>query len=659
MFEIKNKEIRNYKILWDQIGINPSIQLKTGIKRKRFPLTKQFTKNRSNIYYVNNYVELKGKWDNSPGFGSLLNLKLKNISDSSIRITRLVFPAENGLDKFLKGFESNNISFLRNGYQSWSTSKSYRLKEKPLRPWLQLVSLVSSNMANLPSNTPGNLSSEMHSVISDLKTGNSFLVGQTNPFNQFFYIRLILYKKEKKTNYFELVYDFGRKMVLPGETIKLDGIIMAQDQTTILLEKYYKYINSKMKINILNKHIKGWCTWYYYFNKISPEIIEKNISILKYKKADIDFIQIDDGYQKFVGDWLDLKNKFNGRMKEISNVIQEAGYIPGIWIAPFIADKKSELVKIHPEYTLKNEYGSPLKAGYNPIWPGKFYYGLDITNPRLEEYIRKVIRTYVHEWGFSYLKLDFLFGGCLRGGTHHNLNLTKAEVLKYGMKIIQEEAGKNVIINGCGMPISTGIGNVDFMRVGPDTGPFWNKVSGSFLHTGAMNGAKNSIRNFMARSMMNKYLWINDPDCLMIRRKKTNLNSYQRLSQINAIILSGGLLTYSDDFSDLTDKTIEEINKINQLSKICFNGNAIACDLMENPIPEIYYNTSGFIGIFNFKKTHCDKEINLKDYNDLPGNINYLKDVWTGEIIKIKNNNIIKLTKMHSSSSRLFEIKKI
>lgn len=656
MFDLKNKDTQDYKILWDQIGINPSIQLKFGIKRKLFHLTKQFTKNRSNLYYVNNYIELKGKWDNSPAFGSLLNLKLKNISDSSIRITRLVFPAENGLDNFLKGFESNNTSFLRNGYQSWSTSKSYRLKEKPLRPWLQLVSLVSSNMANLPSNTPGNLSSEMYSIICDLNTGNSFLVGQTNPFNQFFYIRLILHKKEKKTNYFELVYDFGRKMVLPGETIQLDGIIMAQEHASILLDQYFKYIKNKMKINLINKQMKGWCTWYYYYNKITPEIIHKNISILKSKKINIDFIQIDDGYQKYVGDWLDLKTKFKDRMKEISNTINEAGFRAGIWLAPFIADKKSELVRFHPEYILKNEYGNPLIAGYNPLWPGKYYYGLDITNPRFEEYIRKVIRTYVHEWGYTYLKLDFLFGGCLRGGTHHKLEFSKAEVLKYGMKVIHEEAGKNVIYTGCGMPISTGIGNVDLMRIGPDTGPFWNKFTDSFLHTGAMNGVRNSIRNFMARSMMNKYLWINDPDCIMIRKKRTNLNLNQRLSQINAIILSGGLLTYSDDFSELSDDILNEINKINYLSEKCFNGNAIVCDLMEQPIPEIYYNTSGYIGIFNFKKITVEKEINLNDYIDIPNKISKLKDVWNKEIIKIKNNKIIKIDKMHAYSSRLFEI---
>ena len=115
-------------------------------------------------------------------------------------------------------------------------------------------------------------------------------------------------------------------------------------------------------------------------------------------------------------------------------------------------------------------------------------------------------------------------------------------------------------------------------------------------------------------------------------------------------------MTYSDDFSELSDDILNEINKINYLSEKCFNGNAIVCDLMEQPIPEIYYNTSGYIGIFNFKKITVEKEINLNDYIDIPNKISKLKDVWNKEIIKIKNNKIIKIDKMHAYSSRLFEI---
>jgi len=656
MFEsTSNQDKKRYRILWDQIGLFPSIQLKIGIKRKVFPLTKQYTKKRDTLYYVNNFIELKGKWDNSPGFGSLLSLKIKNVSDSSIRITRLVFPTENGLDNFLKGFKPSDISFLRNGYQSWSTARSYKLKDKPLRPWLQLVSLASSNMANLPSNTAGNLSSEMYSIICDLSSHESFLVGQSTPFNQFFYIRLKFYRTGFKMNHIELVYDFGRKMLEKGETIQLDGIIMAQGETSGLLLKYFNYIKNKHKIKEHEKNFKGWSSWYYYYNKITPNIIYRNLLKIKEEKLDIDYIQIDDGYQKNVGDWLDLTHNFKGQMKKITDTIKDNGFIPGIWIAPFIADKKSELISIHPEYILKDQYGKPLVCGYNPSWKGLFYYALDITYPRFEEYLRKVIRTIVHEWGFEYLKLDFLFGGCLRGGTHHNLALTRTEVLKYGMKVIREEAGSNVILAGCGMPISSGIGMVDLMRVGPDTAPYWKKISGTILHTGAMLGLRNSLRNNMVRCTMSKSLWINDPDCLMIRKKKTKLTSHQRKSQINTIILLGSSLFLSDNMLELSKEIIDEIKTIISLNDKCFHGKCIALDLMEKALPEILYNTAGYIGIFNFKNRTLTKEIELNRY-ELTKSIKKLQDIWNNEIIEVNKEGIFRLDKMHPYSSRLFKV---
>jgi alpha-galactosidase len=648
-------EKRNYPILWDQIGIQPSIQLKYGIRRKLFPLYKILTEKRGELAFGNDFVKLTGKWDNSPEFASLLSLKLTNISKKSIRLTRLVFPTENGLDAFLNGFNPGDISFLRNGYQSWSTSRSYKITDKPLRPWLQIVSLTSSNLANLPSNTPGNLSSEMYSVITDLKKQESFLVGQAAPFNQFFYIRLVLFKKESRESYFELVFDFGRKMIMPGETVNLDGILMAKGEP-FLQEKYFNYIKKQMKIKIPDENVRGWSTWYYYYNKITPEIIYKNIDVIKSKKIDLDFIQVDDGYQKFVGDWLDLNPPFIDKMKEISDKIKEAGYKPGIWIAPFIADKKSDLVQTYPDYLLRTEYGRAIIGGYNPVWPGRYYYGLDITNPRFEEHIRNVIRTIAKEWGFEYFKLDFMFGGCLRGGNHINFKLTRAEVLKYGLKIIREEAGNSAVLVGCGMPLSPGIGTVNSMRVGPDTAPQWIKRMGNFLRTGAMIGTRNSTRNFMVRSFMHKRLWLNDPDCLMLRSTKTSLSKYERMSHINSVILSGGLLLFSDNFEELTDDNFDEMEIINAVSRECFKGNAIPVDIMEKEIPEIFYNTSGYIGFFNFKNYSATKEFDLSEMPWIEQKSCQLQDIWTNEIIDIPLNRVIYLKNMPKHSSRLFKL---
>ncbi|HUV08841.1 MAG TPA: glycoside hydrolase family 36 protein, partial [Spirochaetia bacterium] len=636
------------RIPWDQVPILPSVQLKFGIKRQIFPLKREESKARGHLEYHNEYIVLKGRWDNEPGIGSLFSSNLTNISASSIRITRLVFPTENGLNDFIRDFDPNKISFLRNGYQSWSTARSYRVKEKPLRPWLSLVSLASSNMANLPSNTAGFLSSEMYSLICNLKTEETFLVGQSAPFNQFFYIRLNLFQKLTRMSHFELVYDFGRKLIEPGETVELDGIIMAKGELASLQESYFSYLNRRMKIKVPKKNVTGWSSWYYYFNKIAPADILSNVQAIRERDISIDFIQIDDGYQRKVGDWLSLNPDFENKMRFMADSIRSSGFEPGIWIAPFVAEKGSELANNHPEYILRDEYGKPIVAGYSVFWHSHWYYGLDITNPRFEEYLRHVIKTIVQEWGFTYLKCDFLFGGCLRGGTHHNLNLTRAEVLKYGMNVIRQEAGKKAFIVGCGMPLSTGIGTVDAMRVGPDTGPYWIQLTGALLHTGAMVGVRNSIRNFIVRSGMHKYLWLNDPDCLMIRRKGTHLSKHERYSQINSIILSGGLLLYSDNFKTLPEDLFDQIDRINSINRECFAGRATPIDLMEREIPELYYNSSGYLGVFNFSNRKKNKHLDLQRFEPLMGKVGKLVDVWSEEEFYPDRMGTLSFQELHS-----------
>ena len=642
------------RIPWDQIGLDPVLQLKFGINRRQFALKQRPATGRSDLVYENRLVRLEGKWKEIDGLGSRLSLRLANIADESIRITRLVFPAENGIDSYVASFKAADISFFRNGYQSWSTARSYLQKDKPLRPWLQLVSLANSNLSNLPSNVPGVFSSEMYTVIANRADGESFLVGQGPPFNQFFYIRLNLFDRPNRRTHFELTYDFGRKMIMPGESIELDSIYVGMGHTHELLHTYFREIGRKADVKLPKKNVHGWCSWYFCYNKISPSIIRENIIALKRARdeagAKIDFVQIDDGYQRAVGDWLDLAEPFEDQMRLLADEIRDAGFTPGIWIAPFVAAKKSRLIEVHPEYVLRDENGKRITAGFNVFWPGRYYYGLDITNPRYEEYLRKVVRTVVGEWGYPYLKCDFLFGGCLRGGTHHELELSRAEVLRRGMEIVREEASEStkdeVFLVGCGMPLSAGVGTVDAMRVGPDTGDYWVNIQGKLLRTGAMVGARNSIRNSVVRGQMHNALWLNDPDCLMLRTSGTRLSTDQRRAQINTIALTGGLLLYSDDFSSLSSEISTELPIIQAVSEDCFNGRLIPMDMMDRELPQIVLNTAGYLGVFNMSRRTRSITVpmgRLLDtaeavasiWNGKLRNPWTLHEVWTGDSVPV------------------------
>lgn len=644
----------DHAIFWDPLAQSPVVQLKEGILRRRYPLALVPTDGRDNVVYENEYVRLEGIWRELDAGCCTLSLRLTNRNDLSIRVTRLTFPAENGLDSFLQGLSLQETTFLRNGYQSWSTARSYHAADKPLRPWLQVVSQVSSNMANLPSNIPGMFSSELYAAISGEKGEDAFLVGQGSPFRQFFYIDFHLHPGEGRSSFFNLTYDFGRRLIRAGETIELDAMIFSRGPLRDVQEKYFKKIAEDMELRPPEKALRGYGTWYYYFEKIHPDQILSNLAELKRRKIDLSLFQIDDGYQTQVGDWLDLKEEFQGRMRGLADAIGEAGYMSGLWIAPFVAGRKSRLAGIHPDYLLKNEYGRKLIAGYNPTWPGSVYYGLDVTNPRYEEYLRKVIRTIVRDWGFKFLKCDFLFAGCLRSAIHYRMDLSRAEVLRYGMEVIRDEAGPDVLIEGCGMPLVPGIGTVDLMRVGPDTGPFWVKRTGKLLRTGAMMGVRNSIRNTFVRSPMHRKLWLNDGDCLMLRKNRTKLSKQERYSHINALVLSGGPLLISDDVTRFDDELWARYGTIAALNGECAAGDCLALDLMAREIPELIYNTAGCLGIFNMGERAAAKRADLSGV--LPSGAWSLVDLWSGERLDLAPDRILSLPKIPAHGSRLFRV---
>ena len=334
------------------------------------------------------------------------------------------------------------------------------------------------------------------------------------------------------------------------------------------------------------------------------------------------------------------------------------GFKPAIWIAPFIAEKDSVLVKENPEFVLKNEKGKPIKAGFNPVWEGLIYYALDITNPFFEEYIRTVFRTIVKEWGFVYIKLDFMYSVCGPEGYHLDLGLSRSELLKKGMNIIIDEVGKDTVLLGCGMPLTNAICTVNTMRIGADTADYWLHLLPYLIGQGTeIMGAKNCLRNSLVRSMMNKKLWQNDPDCFIVRSRNTRMNEHERMADINGKLLTGSQAFFSDDFDDLTDHDLDVTSKILELGDICYEGETYPLDLMENSIPRIIYNTAGYLALYNFSSSRKNMTFDLGKYSDITGKITRLEDVWTpGTIIDIPDNGKLTIDKMPGHSSRLFTL---
>jgi alpha-galactosidase len=76
----------------------------------------------------------------------------------------------------------------------------------------------------------------------------------------------------------------------------------------------------------------GWCSWYYFYQQVTEDDIVRNLRFLEAHRRElpIDTVQIDDGYQADVGDWLTVNDKFPRGMGWLASEIKRAGYTPGI-----------------------------------------------------------------------------------------------------------------------------------------------------------------------------------------------------------------------------------------------------------------------------------------------------------------------------------------
>ncbi|WP_327429940.1 glycoside hydrolase family 36 protein [Streptomyces sp. NBC_01236] len=249
-----------------------------------------------------------------------------------------------------------------------------------------------------------------------------------------------------------------------------------------------------------------WCSWYEYFTAVTEDDIHENLRAMDTLDLPIDVVQIDDGYQSALGDWLTLSGRFRSRAG-IADTIRERGRRAGIWTAPFLVDPSSELAKAHPDWLVRSLDGTPLHAGRN--W-GHDLYVLDTTHPAAAAYLTEVFTTLRAE-GYDYFKVDFLYAGAMDGVRHDGTDALTA--YRSGIALIREAIGPDSYLLGCGAPILPSIGLFDAMRVSPDTAPHRRSEADDHSQPGQDAAEFTGV----GRQWQHGRLWVNDPDCLMAR----------------------------------------------------------------------------------------------------------------------------------------------
>ncbi len=466
------------------------------------------------------------------------------ITDSAIK-GKITSKAKIGLKEVAVRFDHDfkaGDKFFGNGYQAWTTSREYVRSEQmrditPLavaQPLKELAGISADNrFVSCPKN-PGEFYSHCYTYI---KSGEELLfIGSLT-----------------ERQGFTVIYaDMNADTVTVSkdvEGVTLDCAGYDLFDVAILRGGYDEVFDEYFKLMGIGKpridHMSGYTSWYNYFQKIDEKIILRDLNALDKVKDSVSIFQVDDGYETYVGDWLDRNmKKFPLGMKRIADEIHAKGYMAGIWLAPFNLQRTSRTYREHPDWVIKDKKGRPLLGVAG--WGGAFT--MDMYNPEAREYMRHFFDVILNNWGYDMVKLDFLYSQCMfpRNGK------SRGTIMCEAMEFLRECCGDKFIL-GCGVPHGAAFGYVDACRISCDVDL---KFAGKFYNAMHINNeipsAKNAITNAVFRRHLDGRAFCNDPDVFFLRYSNLTFTMEQKLLLAGINHIFGNVLFVSDNAEEYT-----------------------------------------------------------------------------------------------------------
>jgi alpha-galactosidase len=481
---------------------------------------------------------------------ALFQVELTNQSDLTVRVRHFFFQTvPEGLRPAVPP-----IGFYHTGWQSWSPAGFLPRDARQFRPILPIRKLQGPMIWNHGTPWEGRPSRFWSESVGVVVTAREVLVaGGASLADQFVQVGVDLRPDRQRL----VIQSQGDGAPLdPGQAATSEWFYLewVTRPSAHPLGNYARTVARHMGVGALRPIPVGWCSWYIYGAGVREADVIQNLAsaALLSDELPLQIIQLDQGYERTWGDWTDRNPDFPHALDWLADRIEGSDFTPGLWLAPFTLHPRSQVAQEHPDWLLRDRRGRAVSAGLLLSFIGRV---LDPTHPEVLDHVYGLIETATHDWGYRYLKLDFLYAAALPG-VRHNPRLTRAQAYREALKTIREAAGEETFLVGCGAPIGPSIGLVDAMRIGPDTGPEWGPhfkgLRRLLRGNPCLPSLRNSVRNTATRGWMHRHWWINDPDTLMVRDSKTALSEDEVLSQLTLVALSGGLPILSDDLSTLS-----------------------------------------------------------------------------------------------------------
>ena len=346
----------------------------------------------------------------------------------------------------------------------------------------------------------------------------------------------------------EVVVDTEGRELAPGESWDLEELTFTQGPNlAAMLERLAARIHTHHPHRMFRSIPTGWCSWYCFGPRVTARNVLDNLDVIAREIPGLKYVQIDDGYQPAMGDWLETGKAFGGDVVSVLKEIRKRGFEPAIWVAPFIAEGSSHAFQQHPDWFIKDADGKPLAADKVTFagWRHAPWYALDGTHPGVRKHFEEFFSVMRREWSCTYFKLDANFWGAMHGGRFHDPKATRIEAYRHGMEAIRRGAGDAFIL-GCNHPIWPSFGLIDGSRSSGDIKRKWQTLA-------------SVARQTLSRNWQDGRLWWNDPDAVLLTG---DLSDDEFQFHATVIYACGGLVLSGDDLTKIPPKRLAILRKL-------------------------------------------------------------------------------------------------
>ena len=424
----------------------------------------------------------------------------------------------------------------------------------------------------------------------------------------------------------KVVVDTEGLELKPGESWQLEEFTFQSGPDR---EQLLASLGQRLQVNHprlkFNAPPAGWCSWYCFGPRVTAQQVLDNLDFIAKNTPGLKYIQIDDGYQPAMGDWLETGAAFGGNVQGVLKQIRARGFEPAIWVAPFIAEEKSNLFQQHPDWFVKDDDGKPLRSNKVTFggWRHGPWYVLDGTHPQVQQHYETLFRTMRRDWGCTYFKLDANFWGAIHGGRFHDARATRIEAYRRGMQAIIKGADGAFIL-GCNHPIWASLGLIHGSRSSNDIKRTWERVA-------------TTARQNLQRNWQNGRLWWNDPDAIVLTG---DLPDEVFRFHATAIYATGGMILSGDDLTKISEERLAMLRKLQPPTGLAarFADDSLIVGTITLPNKEIFC-------LFNWDDAPRNVSFNLS-------RVRRVTDFWSGEDLG-RHSGRFAIDQMPARSARL------